>query len=195
MDVVEVHTWNARDDDVERPDRIVLDLDPGPEVRWPIVVAAARRVRATFSALGLETFVKTTGGTGLHVVAPLAPTPWRECLEVARALAEALSRDDPATFTTRFSKRGRERAILLDYLRNNRTNTSVAAYSMRARPEATVSTPLAWDELDARTRPERYTVRSVPRRLARLSRDPWAASFGLAQRIPAGAVTALDALR
>lgn len=194
MDVVEVHTWNAAADDVERPDRIVLDLDPGPEVRWSTVVEAARRVRAAMAALGLESFVKTTGGAGLHVVAPLAPTPWRACLAFARALAEALARHDPRTFTTRFAKRGREGVILLDYLRNNRTNTSVAAYSVRARPDATVSVPLAWDELDGKKRPERFTVRTVPRRIARSTTDPWASSWGLAQGIPEGAVAALAAI-
>lgn len=194
IDVVEVHTWNAVDDDVERPNRVVLDLDPGPDVRWPTVVEAARRVRSALAALQLESFVKTTGGAGLHVVAPVAPTPWQECLDLARALAEALTRHDPRTFTARFAKAGRERLVLLDYLRNNRTNTSVAAYSMRARPDATVSVPLDWDELEGRARPERFTVKTVPRRLARLRRDPWAASFTMEQRVPAGAVAALAAI-
>jgi bifunctional non-homologous end joining protein LigD len=174
MDVLELHTWNSTVDRLEEPDRIVLDLDPGPEVPWTEVVRAARLVRGALEALGLAAFLKTTGGAGLHVVTPLVPErPWTECLAFARGLAGAIVRHDPTRFTITYAKAGRERTILLDYLRNNRTNTSVAAFSTRARPGAPVSVPLAWDEL-ARARPERHTLRSVPLRLARLGADPWA---------------------
>jgi bifunctional non-homologous end joining protein LigD len=109
------------------------------------------------------------------VVVPLVPVrPWQECLAFSRALAGAIARADPRGFTVAFAKAGRERKILLDYLRNNRTNTSIAAFSTRARPGAPVSVPLAWDELSPRLRPERHTIRTVPRRLARLRTDPWA---------------------
>jgi bifunctional non-homologous end joining protein LigD len=175
MDVLELHTWNATIGALEEPDRIVLDLDPGPEVRWPEVVRAARVVRGAVRALGLEAFLKTTGGAGLHVVVPLVPEArWEACLAFARGLATAIVRHDPRRFTTSFAKAGRERRILLDYLRNNRTNTSVAAFSARARAGAPVSVPLAWDELSARSRPERHTIRTVPRRLGALTADPWA---------------------
>jgi bifunctional non-homologous end joining protein LigD len=174
MDVVELHTWNSTVDRLEEPDRIVLDLDPGSAVPFAEVVRAARLVRDALAALGLGAFVKTTGGAGLHVVVPLAPArSWQECLAFARALATAIARHDPLRFTVSFAKAGRERKILLDYLRNNRTNTSVAAFSARARPGAPVSVPLAWDELGARLRPERHTIATVPRRLARLREDPW----------------------
>jgi bifunctional non-homologous end joining protein LigD len=172
--VLELHTWNSTTERLEEPDRIVLDLDPGPEVGFAEVVRAARLVRDALAALGLASFVKTTGGAGLHVVVPLAPVrPWQECLAFSRAFAGAIARHDPRRFTVAFAKAGRERKILLDYLRNNRTNTSVAAYSTRARPGAPVSVPLAWDELGARLRPERHTIRTVPRRLAALGADPW----------------------
>jgi bifunctional non-homologous end joining protein LigD len=174
MDVLELHTWNSTVDRLEEPDRIVLDLDPGPEVPFADVVAAARLVRDALAGLGLASFVKTTGGAGLHLVVPLAPlSRWDECLAFARALATAIARHDPRRFTVAFAKAGRERRILLDYLRNNRTNTSVAAFSARARPGAPVSVPLAWDELGARLRPDRYTLATVPRRLASLRGDPW----------------------
>jgi bifunctional non-homologous end joining protein LigD len=108
------------------------------------------------------------------VVVPLVPERrWEDCLAFARALAHAIVGHDPARFTASFARRGRERKILLDYLRNNRTNTSVAAFSTRARPGAPVSAPIAWDELSPRLRPERFTVRSVPRRLRTLGEDPW----------------------
>ncbi|BDG04458.1 non-homologous end-joining DNA ligase [Anaeromyxobacter oryzae] len=176
MDVLELHTWNSTTDRLEEPDRIVLDLDPGPEVPFSAVVTAARLVREALRTLGLGAFVKTTGGAGLHVVAPLVPAArWQDCLAFARGLAGLLVQHDPRTFTASFARTGRERKILVDYLRNNRTNTSVAAFAVRARPGAPVSVPLAWDELSPRLRPDRFTVRTVPRRLARLGADPWGA--------------------
>lgn len=195
MDVLEIHTWNSTADDVERPNRLVIDLDPGPDVAWGAVVAAARLVRGVFSALGVESFVKTTGGVGVHVVIPLVPDlDWRECLAVSRAVATAIVRADPRTYTTALPKAGRERKILIDYLRNNRTNTSVAAFSTRARRCAPVSVPLAWDELEPRLRPERFNVKTVPGRVRRLGADPWAAYWRLRQRLPANARDALAAL-
>jgi bifunctional non-homologous end joining protein LigD len=193
MDVLELHTWNSAAERVEDPDRLVLDLDPGPEVRFVEVVRAARLARDALRAIGLAAFVKTTGGAGLHVVAPIVPAPWQECLEVARALATALARHDPRRFTTSFARAGRERKILVDYLRNNRTNTSVAAFSTRARPGAPVSAPIAWEELSPGLRPERFTLRSMPRRLRSLGADPWreydAARRPLARDLHAGEAT------
>jgi bifunctional non-homologous end joining protein LigD len=195
MDILEIHTWNTRHRNVEQPDRIVLDLDPGPEVAWATVVASARVVRTLLRSLDLESFVKTTGGKGLHVVVPLAPRhDWAACLDLARAAAEALTRHDPALFTTTFAKRGRERQILVDYMRNNRTNTSVAAFSTRAREGATVSVPLSWTELTPALDPAAFTVLSVPERLRRQRKDPWAEYFTLKQRFSAKAIAALDAL-
>jgi bifunctional non-homologous end joining protein LigD len=124
MDVLEVHTWNACFSDVERPNRVIIDLDPGERVAWPAVVGAARLVRDLLSAIHLESFVKTTGGRGLHIAVPLkAAAGWDECLDFARAVAALLVRHQPALFTDRFAKSGRSDKILVDYLRNNRTNT------------------------------------------------------------------------
>ena len=192
MNVVEIHTWNSRVGDLERPDRVVFDIDPGPEVSWRHVVEAARVVRETLNALGLRSFVKTTGGRGVHVVAPLTPSAdWNVCLAFARGVAETMARHDPTRFTTRFAKRGRERRILIDYLRNNRTNTSIAAYSLRARPGAPVSVPLAWNELTARRGPERFTMLTVPRRLATLRIDPWQEYWRARQRVTGAMVRAV----
>jgi bifunctional non-homologous end joining protein LigD len=195
MNILEIHTWNSRCAHIEQPDRIVMDLDPGEAVGWRTVVAAARIVRAMFTALALESFVKTTGGRGLHVVVPLTPdADWAACLEFARAFAQALVRQRPALFTERFAKVGREDRILLDYLRNNRTNTSIAAYSSRARPDGTVSVPLTWAELARVTSPARFTIVTVPQRLKRLRADPWKAYWTAKQRLPREAVRALTAL-
>jgi bifunctional non-homologous end joining protein LigD len=145
--------------------------------------------------LALESWVKTTGGRGLHVVVPIEPRhDWSVCLEFARAAAEALVRHDPAQFTKNFSKQGRERLILVDYMRNNRTNTSIAAFSTRAREGATVSVPLSWSELTPRLDPASFTVETVPARLKRLARDPWTGYFEARQRLSKSAIAALDAL-
>jgi bifunctional non-homologous end joining protein LigD len=144
--VVEFHTWNAKIDEVETPDRIVVDLDPGPRVEPRDVVSAAQVVRRKLEALGLESWVKTTGGRGLHVVVPIQPIhDWSQCLAFGRTFAERLAEEDPSRYTVKFGKQGRQRQILIDYLRNNRTNTIVSAYSLRAREEPTVSMPLAWE--------------------------------------------------
>jgi bifunctional non-homologous end joining protein LigD len=174
MGVLEIHTCNPTVDEVERPDRLVIDLDPGEHVDWRRVVDTARIVRRALEALDLESFVKTTGGRGLHVVVPLAPhADWSACLDFSRTLSEALERSDPASYTTQFAKRGRENKILIDYLRNNRTNTSIAAFSTRARAGAPVSVPLTWTELTTTLRPDRWTVATVPARLRSLRADPW----------------------
>jgi bifunctional non-homologous end joining protein LigD len=194
MDVLEVHTWNSTVDRLEEPDRIVLDLDPGPAVPFGEVVAAARMVRGALEAMGMASFAKTTGGVGLHVVVPIAPVrPWQECLAFARGLAAMLVRHAPDRFTTAFAVRGRERKILIDFLRNNRTNTSIAAFSTRARPGAPVSVPVAWDELGPRLRPDRFTVRTVPRRLASLRADPWAGYATAARPLDAARLQAVGA--
>jgi bifunctional non-homologous end joining protein LigD len=188
MGIVEIHTWNSTIDAVERPNRIVWDLDPGPQVAWKQVVTAAQVVRDVLKTLGLASWVKTTGGHGLHVVVPIKPSrDWSECLEFARDVSEAIERTDPI-YTTTFAKAGRERKILIDYLRNNRTNTSVCAFSPRARPGAMVSMPLDWKELSAG--PERWTLTTVPGRLKRLT-DPWARYWKAKQGLSNASIKAL----
>jgi bifunctional non-homologous end joining protein LigD len=193
MGIVEIHTWNSLADDVDRPNRLVWDLDPGPEVGWREIVAAARLVRRLLDTLGLQAWVKTTGGRGLHVVVPIRPSlSWDECLSFSRAVADALERANPARYTTAFGKRGREDKILIDYLRNNRTNTSICAYSSRARAGARVSMPVSWDDLAKG--PERFTLETVPARLRRLRADPWADYWKSAQRVPRSSLAALRRL-
>ena len=193
MGIVEIHTWNSRADDVECPNRLIWDLDPGPEVAWPAVADAARLVRGVLDTLGLAAWVKTTGGRGLHVVAPIAPRhDWSACLDFARDVAEAIARTDPERYTTRFSKKGREARILIDYLRNNRTNTSVCAYTPRAKPGAPVSMPIEWRGLGGD--PAQWTLPRVEARLRRQRRDPWADYWTCRQRITREARLALQRL-
>jgi len=195
MDVLEIHTWNSRIDNVERPDRIVFDIDPGEQVTSKQVAESARLVRRMLETVGLDSFPKTTGGRGMHVVAPLVPrADWRECLEFSRALAEAIERHDPSRYTTTFAKAGREQKILLDYLRNNRTNTSIAAFSARARDRAPVSVPLRWAEVTASLKPATWNVLTVERRLKKLREDPWRDYWKTRQRLSKRAIQAFSSL-
>jgi bifunctional non-homologous end joining protein LigD len=193
MGIVEIHTWNATDDAIECPNRIVFDIDPGPRVTWAQVVTAARLLREVLETLGLASWVKTTGGRGLHVVVPITPVhDWSRCLDFARSVSEAIVRTDSRLYTTAFAKAGRDDKLLIDYLRNNRTNTSVCAFSPRARPGALVSMPVAWSDLARR--PHRWTLLTVPRSLTRRRIDPWAGYWNARQRLTATAITALRRL-
>jgi bifunctional non-homologous end joining protein LigD len=172
--VIELHTWGATTADLDAPDRMVLDLDPDPAVPWREVMAAARLVRGRLDSLGLEAFVKTSGGKGLHVMVPLAPRhAWDEVKGFSRALAESISAEDPERFTARMAKRERGGRIFIDYLRNAPGATTVAAYSVRARAGAPVSTPLHWDEVGGRMKPASFHVGNIVRRLQGLRSDPW----------------------
>jgi bifunctional non-homologous end joining protein LigD len=174
MSVLEIHPWGARTDRLEHPDRMVFDLDPDPAVPWAGVVAAALETRDRLTSLGLASFVKTTGGKGLHVVVPLSRRhDWERVHGFARRFAEAMAAESPARYTARMAKAARKGKIFIDYVRNARGATAVAAYSARAKPGAPVATPLAWDELNASLSPEHFTVESLPRRLAGRARDPW----------------------
>jgi bifunctional non-homologous end joining protein LigD len=182
--IIEFHTWNSTAERVEQPDRVVFDLDPGPDVAWRETIAAARLLRKALESIKLASWVKTTGGKGLHIVVPIVPScDWSDCLAFARAVADQIVEHDPARFTTKFAKQGRSGQILIDYLRNNRTNTSIAAYSVRARAAATVSVPIAWDELAPRLDPAKWTMKTVPR-LLRKRADPWADYFKAKQKLP-----------
>ncbi|MFC1459727.1 non-homologous end-joining DNA ligase [Microvirga arabica] len=173
--VLEMHVWGATLADLERPDRLIFDLDPGEGVDWPRVIEGALAVRERLKALGLESFVKTTGGKGLHVVVPLKPkAPWKEALAFSRGIAEAMAADEPDRYTTTSVKQEREGRIFIDYLRNNREASAVAPYSTRSRPGAPVATPVAWEELSPDLRPNGFTVDNLGKRLLSLKKDPWA---------------------
>jgi bifunctional non-homologous end joining protein LigD len=172
--VLELHVWGSRVDDVEHPDILVFDLDPSPEVPWSEMLRVARELRDRLHGLGLESFVRTTGGKGLHLVVPLVPElGWDEAKEFAQAVAQAHQQDDRSRITTNMSKAKRRGKIFLDYLRNGRGATAIASYSTRARPRAPVATPVRWDELGGALRPDRYDVDNLRRRLAALRSDPW----------------------
>ena len=182
--VLEIHTRGTTIDDRERADRLVFDLDPGPGVGWRDLVAAAREVRERLSALKLKSFLKTTGGKGLHVVLPIKPAPWDEAKDFAHAVAAAMAADSPDRYIATATKSRRNNRIFIDYLRNSREATAIAPYSTRARAGAPVAVPVDWSELGTLKSSNQYTVQNVMQRLSRLSKDPWATIGRLKQPLP-----------
>src|SRR5262249_34791868 len=163
---------------LEQPDRLIFDFDPGEGVAWAAVIEAAREVRGRLSDLGLQSFVKTSGGKGLHVVLPVEPTVgWDDAKAFTAGGAEAMARDRPDRYVATRAKRVRAGRMLVDYLRNGRGATAVAPYSTRGCPQASVSTPLAWDELAEGLRANHFTVDNLRPRLAFLKEDPWDGFF------------------
>ena len=184
--VIELHVSGSTTRDLARPDRMVFDLDPDPLVPWRDVMAAARLTRERLEDIGLESFVKTTGGKGLHVVVPLAPKhDWNEVKAFSRAVAESMAEAQPRRFTSKMAKKERTRRIFIDYLRNSPGATAVAAYSVRARQGAPVSTPLHWDEVGGRMKPSQFHAGNVVRRLQGLHSDPWKTFRRTAQTLTA----------
>ncbi|KIG18996.1 ATP-dependent DNA ligase [Enhygromyxa salina] len=192
MSVLELHVWGSRVDRLEHPDRLVFDLDPDAELEFARVVDAAVEVRDRLAKLGLTAFVKTTGGKGLHVVAPVERDHDVDRVKAfCRALAGRLAADAPERFTASPLKVERRGKIFVDYLRNGRGATSIAAYSPRANAKALISTPLAWEELTDTLRPEQFALTGVPTRLASLDDDPWGPMASLRQRLTRAAFEAV----
>ncbi len=186
--MLEIHLWGARADDLDHPDRIVFDVDPGPGVAWKKVTEAAAELRERLRQMRLESFLKTTGGKGLHVVVPVAPIDdWSTLKAFAKAIAVAMEQDAPDTYTTALPKAARAGRIFIDYLRNDRGATAVAPFSTRARAGAPVATPLAWTELGPQLRSGDLNVVTVPERLRTLDADPWKGLLRLHQKITAKA--------
>ncbi|MFN7103470.1 MAG: DNA ligase D, partial [Pseudorhizobium sp.] len=171
---LEVHPWGSTVDDWEKPDMVNIDLDPGEGTTWQDVIAAAHDVRERFEALGLAAFVKTSGGKGVHVVAPVKPkAEWPDVKAAMKALADSMAGDSPDRYVSTVTKSKRKGKILIDYLRNGRGATAVAPYSTRARAGAPVSMPIAWEELNDAIGPAYFTVDNAPARVEQQTTDPW----------------------
>jgi bifunctional non-homologous end joining protein LigD len=193
MGTVELHTWGATQPRLDRPDRMIFDLDPDEGLDWKSVVEGARLMRTALDELGLQSLLKTTGGKGLHVVVPLARRhDWDEVKQFSGAVAEHVAGVAPERFTANMAKARRKGRIFIDYLRNDRGATAIAAYSVRARPGATVSMPIAWEELDLKMPSSFFTLRNVAARL-QSKVDPWSRYRTLKQTLTASMKRALQA--
>lgn len=191
---LEVHTWGSSEAQLERPDRLIFDLDPNEKVPWSKVVAAARQIRDFLEDLGLKSFVKTTGGKGLHLVLPIERRhDWDDAKEFCKSVAEAIVTADPSSYTSNLSKAARTEKIFIDYLRNSRGATAVAAYSTRAKANGTVSMPLEWDELSTKITSDHFTIKNAMERLTKLKLDPWREMAKTRQSL-SGPIKRLEAL-
>lgn len=191
MNAIEFHTWNATTRAIEKPDRMIFDLDPGEGVEWPAVREAAQLVHALLDELALKSFVKTSGGKGLHVVVPLTPKhDWDTVKGLSKAIVVHLARTLPDRFVAKSGPKNRKGRIFADYLRNGRGATTVAAWSARGRPGIGVSVPVAWEELPDLKSGAHWTLRDVGPRLG--APDPWTDYASTRQSIDA-AMRALDA--
>lgn len=186
MNVIEFHTWNSTTRAIDRPDRMVFDLDPGEGLDWEQVKQAAELVRALLDELGLASWLKTSGGAGLHVVVPLAPQFDHEVVKgFSQAVVRHLARTIPSRFVAKSGPANRRGRLFVDYLRNGRGQTTAAAYSARARPGLGVSMPVAWDELPQLKSGAQWTIRNARDRLSFLMADPWAGYRQARQRLTA----------
>lgn len=174
MNALEMHPWGSRIDDLEHPDTLVFDLDPGSGVKWSAVAAAARDVRARLKEIGMESFLRTSGGKGLHVVLPIRPGPsWDEAKDFCEAVAAAMATQSPDKYVSTASKAKRKGVVFIDWLRNGRGATSVASWSLRARAGAPVAMPLRWDELSKIGSGADFDMKKALARSARLRKPIW----------------------
>ena len=188
MGVLEVHTWGCRNESVDQPDRIVFDLDPDSAIKWEMLASTALEFRKRLSKIGLKSFLKGTGGKGLHVVAPIVPEyDWRTIKEFAHELVLQLEREQPKLYVSKMSLAARKGRIFLDYLRNDRESTSVAPYSPRARSGAPVSMPLKWDELKLGEMPK-FHISDFQEWRSRLRKDPWKELLEVRQKLTSKAL-------
>jgi len=173
--VLEIHTWNCQKGRIENPDQLIFDLDPGPDVSWKQIVAAARTVRKTLEDLGLPTFLKTSGGKGLHITIPIEPNiDWDSAKRFCETIAQSLVKQSDV-FVANMRKDLRGGKVYLDYHRNGRSATAVAPYSTRAREGAPVSMPISWEELGKLPSANHFTVETAGRYLEKRKTDPWKA--------------------
>lgn len=182
--VLEFHPWPARVDALERPDRLVFDLDPGEGAEWSQVVQGARELGDRLTQLGLEPFLRTTGGKGLHVVVPLTRrNSWEELKDFAKKIADLMASEGPDDYTATMSKTKRIGKVFIDYLRNQRGATSIASYSTRARRGAPVATPIFWNELSSHLKSDAFNVSNIFQRISQLKADPWVNFFHIRQSL------------
>lgn len=184
FNALEFHPWGSHAEEPDRADRVVFDLDPGPDVPFAEVKKAATDIRKLLAQLELQSFLRVSGGKGLHVVVPLNPgCDWNLTKRFAKGFADALAQSEPQRFLATATKALRNKRIFVDYLRNGRGATAVASYSLRGRPGAPVAMPLAWSELAKLKRADAFTIKDVPAKLKRRRNDPWEGMDSLHQNL------------
>ncbi len=194
MGVLEIHPWGSKNNSLETPDRLIFDLDPDPAVDWKILAESAREVRDVLKEMGLTSFVKSTGGKGLHVVVPITPKhKWPEIKEFTHNVVLALEHWRPERYLTKMTRSARKGRIFLDYLRNDRGSTAVAPWSPRARKGVRVAIPMRWEEID-KGNPEDITVATFGQWKKRLTHDPWGRLAAVKQSLTERAMRAAAAL-
>ncbi len=187
--VLEVHLWGSSLADIEKPDRLVFDLDPDPTLDFDAVRAGAFELRRVLEAAELQSFPLLTGGKGLHLVLPLRPHhDWDTVKGFARGIAGAMTAEAPDRFIAKASKASRTGKIFIDWLRNDRSATAIAPFSTRTHRHCPIAVPVSWRELPRITAPDQYTINNIGRRLSALRRDPWDGYFDIDQVIPSGAL-------
>ena len=185
MNSLEFHVWGSHIDHVEKPDRVVFDLDPDEGIEWNALKAAAREIRDRLAELRLRSWVRLSGGKGVHVVVPIRPGPdWSQVKAFCEAFADSMVAKAPERYIATASKAKREGLIFIDWLRNSRGATSVASWSLRAKPGATVAMPLTWEELGRVRQAGAFDLHRALRRSRNLKRDPWHAMHRARQGLP-----------
>ncbi len=183
MGVLEIHPWGSHNESLDTPDRIVFDLDPDAAIGWKTLAKTALELKARLKKVGLESFVKSTGGKGLHVDVPIRPDhEWPAVKDFAHRMVLEMEHEKPELYVTKMTKATRKNRIYLDYLRNDREATSVAPFSPRARPGMPVAMPLAWKELDSAKAPV-FHVSDLQQWRTRLRHDPWRKMLEIKQRL------------
>jgi len=183
MNVIEFHTWNATTRAPAKPDRMVFDLDPGEGVGWAQIAEGAELAHAFLDELGLVSFLKTSGGKGLHLVVPIVPKEgWDEVKAVSKRVVEHLAKVLPDRFVAKSGPKNRVGRIFIDYLRNGFGSTTVCAWSMRARPGLGISVPCDWSELKRLSGGDHWTLSNVHERIEERA-DPWSAYVGTRQTL------------
>lgn len=196
MDVLEIHPWGSKIDNPEKPDHLIFDLDPDINVSWQEVITTALSLRKLLTAIGLESFLKTTGGKGLHVTVPIVRRlDWHEITSFTKKIAEVMEHANPEKYIAIMSKKKRSGKIFIDYLRNTKEATAIAPYSIRARHGAPIATPVSWDELTSIKAANQFTILNIQQRLKQLKHDPWQDFFNISQSITKNVIHKLESLK
>jgi bifunctional non-homologous end joining protein LigD len=194
MNVIEIHTWNSTIADIAHPDRVIFDLDPGEGVTWAKLKEATALMKKMLDMLGLASFLKTSGGKGLHVVVPLTPSEdwdYDRVKDFSEAVVQHMARTLPELFVVKSGPQNRIGKIFIDFLRNGKGATTICAFSVRARPGLGVSVPVAWKELQGLEAANQWNIFNIHDRLKKLRTDPWKAYYTTKQTLD----DALNSLR